>query len=256
MINHTAISERFKLYEPSIKASRDKKIDYAITEDAAVLGGADIEFSSGFGYALWAVDFNLAAMARGVSRVANLAGRPGAKRVFWTPDNTGGKGSPGPHARAPFPAAIFVADFVGKGACSSAVKELDTKRDLASAYAMYDDKTNALQRVALVNMRLYNGKTDAKRGRETFQVEVGKKVESVTVRRLRADMGVAAMGYDFGGPKSNVSWAGEQWSHDLDNGKGHFLNDKVDEDVVKVKDGIASVVVPDSEAVMVLVEQL
>ncbi|KAL3961225.1 hypothetical protein ACCO45_002748 [Purpureocillium lilacinum] len=115
MINHTAITKRFGPYTPSIKATHDRKLDYAITEDSAVLGGAEIHFSDGFGYTLWAVDFNLAAMARGVARVTNLAGRPNAKRVFWTPDNTGGKPSPGPQVRAPFPAAMFVADFVGKG---------------------------------------------------------------------------------------------------------------------------------------------
>ncbi|GJN72545.1 hypothetical protein PLICBS_006618 [Purpureocillium lilacinum] len=252
MINHTAITKRFGPYTPSIKATHDRKLDYAITEDSAVLGGAEIHFSDGFGYTLWAVDFNLAAMARGVARVTNLAGRPNAKRVFWTPDNTGGKPSPGPQVRAPFPAAMFVADFVGKGE-PSAVKEIKTGGDLTSAYAMYDNKSGKLQRVALVNMRLYNGTASAKRERMTFQVNVGTGVKEVKVRRLRADKGVAAMGYDFGGPTSNVSWAGEQWSHGVDFGKGHFRSGKVEEKVVKVKNGVASVVVPDSEAVMLLV---
>ncbi|KAJ6445279.1 hypothetical protein O9K51_00038 [Purpureocillium lavendulum] len=251
MINHTAIAQRFNLYTPSIKASQDKKLEYAITEDAAVLGGAEIQFSDGFGYALWAADFNLAAMARGVARVANLAGRPNAKRVFWTPDDSGGKPSPGPQVRAPFPAAMFIADFIGKGN-PSAVKEIKTKTDLLSAYAMYDDKSGKLQRVALMNMRLYNGTTGTKRGRTTFQVNVGKAAKQVKVRHLRADQGVAAMGFDFGGPTSNVSWAGEQWSHGLDMGKGHFRNGKVEENTVQVKNGVASVVVPDSEAVMLM----
>ncbi|KAL3961226.1 hypothetical protein ACCO45_002749 [Purpureocillium lilacinum] len=118
---------------------------------------------------------------------------------------------------------------------------------------MYDNKSGKLQRVALVNMRLYNGTASAKRERMTFQVNVGTGVKEVKVRRLRADKGVAAMGYDFGGPTSNVSWAGEQWSHGVDFGKGHFRSGKVEEKVVKVKNGVASVVVPDSEAVMLLV---
>ncbi|UNI23789.1 hypothetical protein JDV02_009587 [Purpureocillium takamizusanense] len=253
MINHTAISERFGPYLPSIKATRDRKLDYAITEDSAVLGGAQIHFSGGFGYTLWAVDFNLAAMARSVARVTNLAGRPNAKRVFWTPDNTGGEPSPGPHVRAPFPAAIFVADFIGKRS-PSAVKEIKTQGDLTSAYAMYDEKSGTLRRVALVNMRLYNGTASTNRQRLSFQVNVGSGVKQVKVRRLRADKGVAAMGYDFGGPSNNVSWAGEQWSHGVDFGKGHFRTGKVEEHVVKVdNNGVALVVVPDSEAVMLLV---
>ena len=210
-----------------------------------------MQFSGGFGYALWAVDFNLAAMARGVSRVTNLAGRPNARRVFWTPDDTGGKESPGPHARAPFPAAVFVADFIGTGK-SSAAAEIDTDSDLTSAYAVYDEETGDLQRVALLNLRLYNGTSGATRREETFQVEVGE-VGSVKVRRLHADRGVAAMGYDFGGSDSNVTWAGEQWSHDIDLGKGHFLGDGVVEEDIEVEDGIASVVVPDSEVAMLVV---
>lgn len=251
MINHTAITDMFKSYEPSIKASHDAGINYAITEDAAALMGGQIEFSCGFASTLWAVDFNLAAMSRGVSRVANLAGRPNAKRVFWAPDDSGTKnGSPGPQVRAPFPAAMFVADFVGKEG-GSAVAEVDVKDNLVSAYAMYDEDRGELQRVALVNMALYNGtETGKKRNVPTFDVEVGKAKE-VKVQRLHADKGVAAMGYDFGGKDSIVSWAGEQWSYKLDHGKGHFPGLVKEEDTVEVEDGVASVPVPDSEAVII-----
>lgn len=251
MINHTAITTSLDLYNPGIKASHDEEITYAITEGAAVLGGPPVEFSGGFGYTLWAVDFNLAAMTRGVSRVANLAGRPNARRVFWTPDETGGEESPGPHARAPFPAAVFVADFIGKDV-DTAATEVETEGDLTSAYAVYDEEKGELQRVALLNMRLYNGTDGEERGEHTFEVEVGE-VEEVKVRRLHADRGVAAMGFDFGGEKSNVTWAGEQWSHDVDLGKGHFLGEGTEEEDVEVKEGVASVVVPDSEAVMVMI---
>lgn len=255
MINHTAITQRFKKYEPGLKASREAGVNYAITEDAAVLGGAPIEFSCGFGYTLWAVDFNLAAMARGVSRVANLAGRPNAKRQFWAPDDSGvSSGSPGPQVRAPFPAAMFVADFIGKEG-ASAVTEIDTKTDLVGAYAMYGQDKGELQRVAIVNMALYNGTGEGeKRELKTFGVKVGDGVKSVKVQRLHADKGIGAMGYDFGGPASNVSWAGEQWSYKLDKGDGHFVGKGTEEDTVDVKDGVASIVVPDSEAVIVLVK--
>lgn len=253
MTNHSAIAERFKAYLPSLKASQQKKIPFAIDEAAAVLGGAPITFEGGFGYTLWSVDANLVAMANGVSRMSNLAARPSAPRSFWCPDNTGGKESPGPQVRAPYPAAIFVADFVGKGD-PSAITEIDLKKDLLSAYAMYDSQSNKLQRVALVNMRLYNGTLSDKRNGETFQVSVGSGVKSVKVRRLHADKGVAAMGYDFGGRDSNVSWAGQQWSHSVDMGKGHYTNGQVEETTLQAKDGVVAVDVPDSEAVMLLAQ--
>ena len=101
---------------------------------------------------------------------------------------------------------------------------------------------------------MYNGTEEGERGEATFGLSVGEGVESVKVRSLHAELGVAAMGYDFGGKDHVVSWAGEQWSHDLDGGNGHLIKRKVDEKTVKVKDGVASVKVLDSEAVMVLVE--
>ena len=59
-----------------------------------------------------------------------------------------------------------------------------------------------------------------------------------------------ALGYDIGGSDANVTWAGEQWSYKIDNGKGHFPHGK-QEETVQVKKGVAEVKVPDSEAVIV-----
>ncbi|KAK8019360.1 hypothetical protein PG990_004498 [Apiospora arundinis] len=266
MLSHRAITERLQTrYGNSIAQSRAAGLPFVMSETAAVLGGAPLTFMSGFGYGLWAVDFGLACMARGVSRVAHLAGRPSAGRVFWVPDASGGDRSPGPHVRAPYPAAIYLADFVGKknrckntgGVHGGAVKELDLgvkDHPYLSAYAMYDTRQNGkLERVALVNLRLYNGTQTPsdKRGVETFRVPVPQGVQSVKVRRLHADRGAAAMGYDFGGREHNVTWAGQQWSYSIDQGKGHG---KVLEDEVKVQNGVAAVQVPDSEAVIVFVK--
>lgn len=100
---------------------------------------------------------------------------------------------------------MFVADFVGKEG-ASAVAEIDVKSDLVSAYAMYGKDEGELQRVALVNMQLYNGtETGKKRNVETFEVEVGDDVKSVKVQRLHAGKGIAAIGYNFGGKESSVS---------------------------------------------------
>ncbi|KAK8124773.1 glycoside hydrolase family 79 protein [Apiospora kogelbergensis] len=257
MLSHRAITERLQTrYGASIAKSREAGLPFVMSETAAVLGGAPLTFMSGFGYGLWAVDFGLACMARGVSRVANLAGRPVAGRVFWVPDETGGAKNPGPQVRAPYPAAIFLADFVGK--TPGAVKELDLgvkDHPYLSAYAMYDAQQGGkLGRVALVNMRLYNGTRTPgdKRGVETFRVPVPQGVQSVKVRRLHADHGAAAMGFDFGGREHNVTWAGQQWSYSVDQGKGHG---KVVEDEVKVQDGVAAVNVPDSEAVIVFMKK-
>lgn len=239
-MNHSAITERFQLYVPGLRATKSRGLRFAINEGAAVLGGAPINFGGGFGYGLWAVDFSLAAMSHGVDRVENLAALENIRRSFFTPIS----------ARAPYPSAIFVADFVGKGA--SSIVELNTKRDLLTAYSMYDTASGKLQRIALVNLKLYNGTSSTgPRPTQAFSFTVPSGVKSVTVQRLHAKRGAAALGYDYGGPSHNVTWAGEQWSKGVDNGKGHFVQGVVKETTLQVKNGVVHITVPDSEALMI-----
>ncbi|KAK7984704.1 glycoside hydrolase family 79 protein [Apiospora saccharicola] len=300
MLNHQAITSRLDTeYMPSLRASHAAGIPYAISETAAVLASPINTFVSGFGFALWIVDFSLANAARGVARVNHMAGRPVANHVLWVPDHTAGLRNPGPQARAPFAAAIMVADFLrpltgvasGGGYAAGvddadkqnangpfSVLDKDSEGEVAvheidldtaanpylSAYAAYSGASshgnngNKLQRVALINMRLYNGTAAAeqgtKRGSETFRIPVGSGVDEVEVRRLHADLGAAAMGFDHSGPEHNATWAGEQWSKKVDDGRGHFTHGAAEEvQKVRVRDGVAVVEVPDSEAVMVSV---
>ncbi|KAK8061891.1 Beta-glucuronidase [Apiospora phragmitis] len=307
MLSHKAIVQRFESsYQRSLRASQAHGIPYQISETSAVLASPINSFVSGFGFALWVVDFSLATAARGVARVNHMAGRPIANHVLWTPDHTGGRRNPGPQARAPFAAAVMVADFlrpssggagagiggdneggdnseggdsgsasgspftvlnqkrkqdahVANGEEDVAIHEIDLDRDenpYLSAYAAYSG--GKLQRVALVNMRLYNGTAareqggTMRRGSETFRIPVPHGVEAVQVQRLHADLGAAAMGFDHSGPQHNVTWAGEQWSKKVDEGKGHFAQGTSQTmEAVKVMGGVAAIKVPDSEAVMV-----
>lgn len=302
MLNHEAITRRLDTqYMPSLRASHAAGVPYAISETAAVLASPVNTFVSGFGFALWIVDFSLATAARGVARVNHMAGRPVANHVLWVPDHTSGLRNPGPQARAPFAAAVMVADFLrpvpggasGGGYAAGvdddgadgangpfSVLDKDSEGEVAvheidlgtaahpyrSAYAAYSSGAGGhggheggkLQRVALLNLRLYNGTAAAeqgtRRGSEAFRVPVGEGVEAVEVRRLHADLGAAAMGFDHSGPAHNATWAGEQWSSRVDGGRGHFARGRGQEvETVPVRDGVALVEVPDSEAVMVSV---
>ncbi|KAH8900635.1 hypothetical protein GQ53DRAFT_740620 [Thozetella sp. PMI_491] len=79
-------------------------------------------------------------------------------------------------------------------------------------------------------------------------------VSSVIVQRLHADLGDAAMGYEYGGAANNVSWAGEQWAYKLDDGHGHFINGVVESEMLSVlSNGTAIVNVPNSEAIIVYI---
>ncbi|KAK8122672.1 hypothetical protein PG984_011342 [Apiospora sp. TS-2023a] len=256
MLNHQAITSRLDTdYMPSLRASHAAGVPYAISETAAVLASPINTFVSGFGFALWVVDFSLANAARGVARVNHMAGRPVANHVLWVPDHTAGLRNPGPQARAPlrgghhgrrFLAAenangpFSVLDKDSEGEVAVHEIDLDTASNpYLSAYAAYSGASshgnngNKLQRVALINMRLYNGTAAAekgsKRGSETFRIPVGGDVKEVEVRRLHADLGAAAMGFDHSGPEHNATWAGEQWSKKVDDGRGHFTHGTAEE---------------------------
>ncbi|KAF3002208.1 hypothetical protein E8E14_000848 [Neopestalotiopsis sp. 37M] len=258
MLNHYRISERLANYSESIAASKALGLPYYIDEDAAVLGGAPPQFQSGFGYALWAVDFNLLCMTQGVARVNNLAGRPSASRQFWVPDDSAADTNTGPQVRAPFPAAAYVADFIGIEGDTAVQKiSLGDDHPYLSAYAAYDGASGVLQRLALVNLRLYNGTLGSgQRGSEDFNITLPADVASITVQRLHADLGAAAQGFDYAGPTHNVSWAGEQWSYALDYGKGHYTTGSPVTETVNVTNGIATVNVLNSEAVVVFIDAL
>lgn len=192
----------------SIQAERPG-VKYILSETGSALGGAPARFAAGFGSALWSVDFNLAAMARGVARVVD-SGRPAAKHDSWVPDGSVA-GNPGPLVRAAFAADPMVADFVGREPSAVVEARLSHGSPHLSAYASYRTGTGRPRKVALVNLHLWN-KGDGERPVIVFAMPVDGSVESVRVRRLHANAGAEAMGYDVGGYLHNVTWAGEQWS--------------------------------------------
>lgn len=145
-----------------------------------------------------------------------------------------------------FYALPFTADFVSNSGATQSVVEQDLKSDYFTAYAMYSGGT--LARVALVNLRMWRKSDGTARPSETFPVKVPASTTSVRVRRLHADAGAEASGSDVDSSQP-ITYAGEEWSYAADDGKGHSVG-AVDE-TVAVSNGVANIVVPDSEAVIV-----
>jgi hypothetical protein len=103
----------------------------------------------------------------------------------------------------------------------------------------------------VVNLHPWGEKSDKKRPNRQCVIPVGEGIDHVLVRRLHADAGTDATGYDMGGSSQNVTWAGEQWSWKIDQGRGHFIDGNLNEEKVDDKDGKAYVDVPSSGAVIV-----
>lgn len=255
-MNHSAITERFPKIQKSIENVRqeDSSIDYVISELGSALGVPPVSFAGGLGAALWAVDLHLAAMSRGVKRVSNNMFED-APDSFWVPNNEG-QWTTGPSVQGIFPSAAFITDFVGKGESLGKAVEVEVpgQPEDFSAYAMYDLISEGLARVALVNLKVWNESSPQPRGNAAITFDVGMDVETVTVKRLHSESGASAVGFDLGGPKQNVTWAGEQWSFKVDEGKGHFPAGGSVQEILIVQNGQVTVSVPDSEAVIVYVE--
>lgn len=252
LMNHTAISSRFATAnKPEIKylKAHFPDVKYVFSETGSALRGP-LDVQGGFGATLWSVDFMLYSMSQGVARVDNTQ-RPAAKHSFWVPDNSAPY-NPGPQVRGPFSAIPFVADFIGKNA--GEVVEIDAGSELLTAYALYDQKTGSLSRVAIVNLKIWvEGHSSSSRGSETFSLPVAAHVKTVSVKRLSADAGARALGFDHAGPTQNITWGGEQWSYKVDNGKGHQTASVASEETVQVQNGKANIKVSDTEAVIVFV---
>ncbi|KAF2183728.1 glycoside hydrolase family 79 protein [Zopfia rhizophila CBS 207.26] len=247
LMNHTAIVAKLKQHLESINFVKNKhsSVRYILSETGSALN-TPLKWSAGFGATLWSVDFQIAAMTHNVKRVVD-SGRPAAKHSSWVPDDSVADGD-GPQVRALFMANVFVADFVGSES-KSAILEANMNQDLLSGYVMYNAETGKRERLALLNLRAWDATTDAERGRQAFSVPVGN-ASSVKIRTLHADRGVFATGFDIGGTRNNVTWAGEQWSYLVDKGKGHFPARQPEEETITAENGRAVVKVPQSEAVI------
>lgn len=256
LMNHSAITERFPKIQKSIENVRqeDSNIDYVISELGSALGVPPVSFAGGLGAALWAVDLHLTAMSRGVKRVSNNMFED-APDSFWVPNNEG-QWTTGPSVQGIFPSAAFITDFVGKGESLGKAVEVEVpgQPEDFSAYAMYDLMSEELARVALVNLKVWNESSPQPRENAAITFDVGFGAESVTVKRLHSQKGASAVGFDLGGPEQNVTWAGEQWSFKVDEGKGHFPAGGSVQEILFAQDGQVTVTVPDSEAVIVYVD--
>lgn len=249
-MNHTAIVSEFAPLKPQLEYL--KKNDPTVQPILSETGSgtqSSIEIQSGFGAALWCIDFQLYSLTQGISRV-DATHRPAALHSYWVPDNSTGTLNPGPQVRGVWYALPFIADFLGQN--PGKVTEVDMGSDVLAAYAIYDSSTNAVSKLALINLRAWaNGNSSSSRGSETVSVPVPSGISSVNIKRLQSAAGAQAMGFDYAGPSENITWAGEQWSYFVDQGNGHQVDGVAAEVSHPVSDGKVQVQIQDSEALSI-----
>lgn len=253
-MTHSNIISHLLPYVKVVDWITEKKKPYSLvlSEVGSAIGGSPNSFGGGFGAAIWAVDFHLASMTRGVKRICNTMG-PDSTHSFWLPSEFGPQ-TTGPAVQGIFPSAAFVADFVGKNDSLGKVTNLTSSYEYLTAYAMYDLRSDKPTRIALINLREWHESDtpalDTTRGFSNITLNVGEWTKSVTVRRMQSEKGSLARGFDQGGHGENVTWAGEQWSYKVNKGKGHFVSG-LQEEKINVDQGRVSIVLHDTEAVIV-----
>ena len=163
---------------------------------------------------------------------------------MWIPES-GWITGVGARVQAPYYALPYVADFIGKTVSGDrGAINLDLGEESISGYAMFEGQS--LARIAIVNLRQYDGGG----ARKAVQVHLDNlgSANQVQIRRLSAEDGTAAGGFDVNG--KNITYAGQQWSYDIDLGSGHGT---VAVETYSVTDGVANIVVSDTEAVIVYI---
>ncbi|KAK2592367.1 hypothetical protein QQS21_009947 [Conoideocrella luteorostrata] len=208
--------------------------------------------SNSFGAALWGVDFNLYCASAGFQRVHMHQGTD-YRYQAWQPVDTG-KTARG--TKAPYYGSIAVAAALGDLTKSSvSVSSISLSSDQEAAYAIYEG--TRLKRIMVINMHGYNTTEDGagttplpnprKRASRSFSF-VAKNMTregQISVQRLMANGSDAITGVTFDG-----------WSYnwELDHGRPFRLRNVTTGEVLKSRDGVITVQVPDSSAALLHVE--
>ena len=230
-------------------AERDALANYSIPfilgETNSLYNEGAPGLSNSFGAGLWGVDFNLWCASQGIRRVHMHQGT-NYRYQSWQPIQTDLTTL---GTKAPYYGNIAVATFLGninKGNVS--IANMPLLNSYESAYAAYVN--SKLARVALINMRQYNYTVNGTSSvinpvpraslSYEFQVLQGRSAK-VNIQRLWANGSDAITG---------ITFDGYSYNYELNLGEPVRLRNVTVGETVEVKNGIGSVTVPDSSAVI------
>lgn len=215
--------------------------------------------SDTFGAGLWALDFLLYCASVNIQRV-HLHMGTNYRYQAWQPINGTSPTLVGTTAtlstlgtKAPYYGNVAAAAFLGDLAADPVrIAFFDTGGgDHESAYLAYVD--NLLRRVLIINMNEYNYSTSSNssdgqqqqntlpRTVRTYSFAAGNGSGTAHVQRLSANGSDAITG---------VTWDGWSYNYELDGGRPVRLDNVTVGEMVDIVDGVVSVGVPDSSAVV------
>ena len=212
-------------------------IPYILGETNSLAGGGASGISNTLGAALWGMDFALQAAANGGIKRVHFHQNVNAPYGAWTPVGAGAA------THAPYYGHLAAATFMGKSELRS-VKNLTLSDDnnLNSVFAGYNTGTQALNKIAIINLRLYNHSAGGTRGNSTYGFTVMPS-SKWKVQRLTAPGGDSTTGVTFGGYSYEYA----------DQGQPKLVGDNT-ETVTAGTDGSLQMTVLDSEAAVLTLQ--
>jgi len=242
VMNHAASVSQFAHQ----KAWRDylapMGIPYYLDEASVYTGPPpnNLAFRSSLGAALWRTDFLFYTMSIGIERVHWESVFSSGQAIFQ-PQPSGNNPI---ETRSGWYSLLVAADFIGKTDSGAKVKVaqvgVDGVLDNAhfTAYAAYGD--DRIVRLAFVNLNYWDGTAD--RSETTISIGGLGDAKTATVKYFQSTSGATA-------PTDQITYGGSQWPY---SNMGLEEEGVVDDTViVAVRDGKASIVVPDSAAAVV-----
>lgn len=246
-MNHTVTATSISAQVSVASALAGYDIPYILGETNSLYNEGAPGLSDAFGAALWGIDFNLYCVSVGIRRTHMHQG-VNYRYASWQPIETinATKGT-----KAPYYGNIAVAAMLGDLTDPDTpvqISNIPLTSPFESAYAAY--VSERLARIAVINMREYNytvnGMSDVlnpdPRPNQTYSFAVGESCgDSLLVQRLYANGSDAISG---------ISWDGWSYNWELDNGRPVKLTNVTVGDKAAVEDGVVSIVVEDSTAVV------
>lgn len=198
------------------------------------------QFQARLGSALWQVDYYLYAMSIGVAKI-NYQQIMHAGYDLWLPIASAGLPA---QVFANFYSQPFVADFIGTSGETTVQKLTITGGEAQpnlAGYAAFE--AGALKRVAFANLQYWNqSSSGTERSTVSIDLSVPEGVAEVRVDKLGSPLGAGA-------DSATITYAGSQWTYASQGDEVTGVRN--DSETIQVVDGVATVSVLDSEAILV-----
>lgn len=189
LMNHTAVARAINGHVSYAKQV-NTDADYVIGEHNSLYGGGASGLSDVFGAALWGMDFSLQAATTGIIKRIYFHQSVGPPYAAWKP--TGDL-----QTKPPYYGKLAASTFLtNSDALDVQALDIGGEADFDSGYGAYID--GKLQRMAIINLREYDGSANQKRGQREYTLQV-PRCSRWTIQRLTADSARDKSGVTFNG---------------------------------------------------------